>query len=110
MRVHGSRHPCAACPVVSPVRDSLALGAGDTRVVLFDVATTHAQGVLAVWQPASGTVFASDVLSPTANQAPARVGSVELTAFARARGLVPRRFVGGHGVIAEWPALEAAAR
>lgn len=97
-------------PPVTAVGDSLAIGAGSGRMVLYQLPTTHAEGLLAAWHPASGTLFTSDVLSPAANQAPARTGSLELAAFARARRLTPARFAGGHGVVAEWSAIEAAAR
>jgi glyoxylase-like metal-dependent hydrolase (beta-lactamase superfamily II) len=97
-------------PVVTAVGDSMAIGAGSSRVILYHLPTAHAEGVLAAWHPASGTVFTSDVLSPAANQPPARTGSVEMAAFARARGITPARFAGGHGAVAEWSAIEAAAR
>ena len=99
-----------AAPAVTAVGDSMAIGTGNSRVVLYQLPTAHAEGVLAVWHPSSGTVFTSDVLSPAANQAPARTGSLEMAAFARARRLTPTRFVGGHGAVAEWSAIEAAAR
>jgi glyoxylase-like metal-dependent hydrolase (beta-lactamase superfamily II) len=97
-------------PAVTAVGDSMVVGAGNSRVVLYQLPTAHAEGVLAVWHPSSGTVFTSDVLSPAANQPPARAGSIEMVAFARARRLTPTRFVGGHGVVVEWPAIDAAAR
>jgi hypothetical protein len=49
-------------------------------------------------------------VSPAANVAPPRQGSTELVAFARGRGLSPSRYAGGHGVVIDWAALEAAAR
>jgi glyoxylase-like metal-dependent hydrolase (beta-lactamase superfamily II) len=70
----------------------------------------HAEGLLAAWIPSAGVLFTSDVVSPAANQAPPRLGSAELVAFARAVGLAPTRYVGGHGVVIDWSALEAAAR
>lgn len=97
-------------PPVTAVRDSLVLGTGNGRVILYRLETAHAEGLLAAWHPASGTLFTSDVLSPAANQPLARLGSVELSSFARSRGIRPSRFVGGHGTVAEWSALEAAAR
>ncbi len=96
-------------PVVS-VRDSLVLGAGPGRVVLYPLASVHVEGLLAAWVPSAGVLFTSDVVSPTANVAPPRLGSAELVAFARAVGIAPTRYVGGHGVVIDWSALEAAAR
>ena len=52
----------------------------------------------------------SDVLSPVLNQPLSRFGSREMVAFARSVGLAPVRFVGGHGVVVDWSAVEAAAR
>jgi glyoxylase-like metal-dependent hydrolase (beta-lactamase superfamily II) len=92
------------------VRDSLVLGAGEGRVVLYPLASAHVEGLLAAWIPSAGIVFTSDVVSPAANVAPPRPGSAELVAFAQARGLSPARYVGGHGVVVDWSALVAAAR
>lgn len=100
----------APVPPVLRVRDSLVLGAGAGRVILYPLASVHAEGLLAAWIPSAGVLFTSDVVSPAANQAPPRLGSAELVAFARAVGLAPTRFVGGHGVVIDWSALEAAAR
>jgi glyoxylase-like metal-dependent hydrolase (beta-lactamase superfamily II) len=103
-----SRSP--GTPPMVPVQDSLVLGTGAGRVVLYPLASTHAGGLLAAWVPAAGVVFTSDVVSPAANAPPPRQGSAELVAFARAVGIAPSRYVGGHGVVIDWSALEAAAR
>jgi glyoxylase-like metal-dependent hydrolase (beta-lactamase superfamily II) len=97
-------------PAVRSVSDTLVLGTGDGQVVLYPLASAHGEGILAAWVPSAGVVFTSDVLSPAANQPPARAGSVELVTFARLNGLNPRRFAGGHGVVVEWSAVEGAAR
>ncbi len=99
-----------AAPAPRSSGDSLAIGSGNTRVILFPVASDHVEGILAAWVPAAGIVFTSDILSPAANQPLARPGSAELVAFARRRGIAPAKFVGGHGVIVDWSAVEAAAR
>ena len=103
-----SRSPGA--PPIVPVQDSLVLGNGAGRVVLYPLASSHAGGLLAAWVPAAGVVFTSDVVSPAANTAPPRLGSAELVAFAKAVGIAPTRYVGGHGVVIDWSVLEAAAR
>jgi glyoxylase-like metal-dependent hydrolase (beta-lactamase superfamily II) len=103
-----SRSPGA--PPMVPVQDSLALGTGAGKVVLYPLASTHAGGLLAAWLPGAGVVFTSDVVSPSATAPPPRLGSAELVAFARALGIAPARYVGGHGVVIDWSALEAAAR
>ncbi len=97
-------------PGVTAVRDSLGLGTGPGRVVLYPLPSIHAEGILAAWVPSAGIVFTSDVLSPAPNQPPAAVGSRELAAFARGVGIAPRRYSGGHGVTIDWSAVEAAAR
>jgi glyoxylase-like metal-dependent hydrolase (beta-lactamase superfamily II) len=99
----------AQAPAVSAVNDSTVIGRGPGRVILYTLPTIHAEGVLVAWHPASGTLFTSDVLSPAANQPPARTGSVEMVAFARSRGLSPMWFAGGHGTVVEWTAVSAAA-
>jgi glyoxylase-like metal-dependent hydrolase (beta-lactamase superfamily II) len=103
-----SRSPGA--PPVVPVRDSLVLGSGPGKVVLYPLASIHAGGLLAAWVPAAGVVFTSDVVSPAANAAPPRQGSGELVAFAKAVGIAPARYAAGHGVVVDWSVLEAAAR
>jgi len=103
-----SRSP--GSPPMVPVQDSLVLGTGTGKVVLYPLASTHAGGLLAAWVPAAGVVFTSDVVSPSATTAPPRLGSTELVAFARSMGIAPARYVGGHGVVIDWSVLEAAAR
>jgi glyoxylase-like metal-dependent hydrolase (beta-lactamase superfamily II) len=94
-------------PVVRAVTDSLVIGTGDQRIVVYAFPTTHAQGMLVAWVPAAGLVFTSDVLTPGPTLA--APGSRELVAFARARGLAISRVVGGHGGVAEWAEVERAA-
>lgn len=100
----------ARVPPVVSVRDSLVLGIGAGRVVLYPLASTHVEGLLAAWVPSAGIVFTSDVVSPALNVAPPRLGSAELVAFASALGIAPTRYVGGHGIVIDWSAIAAAAR
>ena len=97
-------------PAVRSVTDTLVLGSGEGQVVLYPIESAHVEGILAAWVPSAGIVFTSDILSPVANQPLARPGSLELVAFARLNGINPRQYVGGHGVVVEWSAVEAAAR
>lgn len=83
------------------------LGAGETAVQLLELPTAHAQGMLAAYVPSLRILFVSDVLSPGPTLAP--VGSRELVAMVRARGLTVDRVVGGHGGIAAWADVERAA-
>ncbi len=94
-----TRRPRA--PVIHAVRDSLVIGAGSSRVVLYDLANTHAEGMLAVYVPAARLLFIVDVLSPGAGNLPA-AASAEVVAMVRRRGIEVDRLVGGHGGIAPW--------
>jgi glyoxylase-like metal-dependent hydrolase (beta-lactamase superfamily II) len=100
-----SRRPRAV--VVRAVDDSVTLGTGDSRVVIYRLPTTHAEGMLAAYVPAARLLFTSDVLTPGPNL-PA-LGSREIAALARSRGIAIERVVGGHGGIATWPEVEKAA-
>lgn len=99
-----------AAPAPRSTGDSLSIGTGASRVILLPIDSDHAEGILAAWIPSAGIVFTSDVLSPQPNQPLQVAGSRELAAFARQRGITPTRFVGGHGVVVDWSAVEAAAR
>ena len=98
-------------PAVRGVRDSLTIGTGAGRVVVYALPTAHAEGMLAAYVPSVGVLFTSDVLSPGAPNAPlAAPGSRELDTFAKARGITPRRYAGGHGRIADWSEVQRAAQ
>lgn len=94
-------------PQVRTVDDSLVIGSGDGRVVVYRLPTAHVEGMLAAYVPAARILFNSDVLSPGPTLAPA--GSKEIVAFVRARGITVERVAGGHGGIATWADLEQAA-
>ncbi|MBI1966550.1 MAG: MBL fold metallo-hydrolase [Gemmatimonadetes bacterium] len=100
-----TRRPRA--PTLTLVDDSLTLGEGESRVVIYRVPTAHVEGMLAAYVPAVRVLFTSDVLSPGATLASA--GSAELVAFAKARGITIERVAGGHGGIAAWADVERAA-
>jgi glyoxylase-like metal-dependent hydrolase (beta-lactamase superfamily II) len=102
-----SRRRQAASPAVQTLEDSLVLGAGDSRVVIYRLPTAHVEGMVAAYVPAARLVFTSDVLSPAATLAPA--GSQEIVRFVRARALTVERVAGGHGGVANWVDVEAAA-
>ena len=95
-------------PQAIAVDDSLVIGAGNARVVVYRLPTAHVEGMLAAYLPAARIFFTSDVLSPGATLAPA--GSKEIVAFVRARGLAVERVAGGHGGVANWPDVEQAAQ
>lgn len=99
--------PMRAGLTVRAVDDSLTVGSGDSRVVIFRLPTTHVQGMLAAYVPAARILFQSDVLSPAATLP--QLGAAEVAALARSRGIAVERVVGGHGGIANWPDVERAA-
>jgi glyoxylase-like metal-dependent hydrolase (beta-lactamase superfamily II) len=93
-------------PVVRSFRDSMVVGSGETALVLYHQPTSHVQGMLTAWVPAAGLLFTSDV---AAGPEPTRLGSAEMLELARARGLNPRRYAGGHGSVVNWMVLERSA-
>ena len=93
--------------VVTAVHDSMTLGTGNSRVVLYRMQTSHAEGLLAAYLPAHRLLFTSDVLSP--GPMLAQLGSAEVVAFARVWGIPVDRFAGGHGGVAAWADIERAA-
>jgi glyoxylase-like metal-dependent hydrolase (beta-lactamase superfamily II) len=95
-------------PTLRTLTDSLALGSGAGTVVIYHTPTIHAGDLVSAWVPSARILFTSDVLSP--GNTLAQIGSAELVALARARGLNPDRFVGGHGGVAPWADVERAAR
>lgn len=95
-------------PSVRTVSDSLTVGSGESRVVVYRIPTIHAEDVLAVWVPSARILFTSDVLNPAATLNPA--GSRELVDFARARGIDPERYAGGHGAVTPWADVQRAAQ
>ncbi|MGH7568440.1 MAG: MBL fold metallo-hydrolase [Gemmatimonadales bacterium] len=101
-----SRRPTP--PVIQTVDDSLVLGQGESRVVIYRLPTTHVEGMLAAYVPSARLLFTSDVLTPGPTLAP--IGSAELLAFARARGIALERVAGGHGGVAGWGDVERAGR
>ena len=97
-------------PYVRSVRDTLTIGSGASRVVLYALPTAHVEGMLAAYVPSAGVLFTSDVVSPGAPSAPLpALGSRELDRLASARGITPRRYAGGHGRLVEWEEIRRAA-
>ena len=96
-------------PNLRTFSDSMVIGSGPTMVVLYRQPSTHAEGLLSAWVPSVGVLFTSDVVNPGAQGQVPPLGSAELVALARARGLSPQKYVGGHGVVVDWPNIERAA-
>jgi glyoxylase-like metal-dependent hydrolase (beta-lactamase superfamily II) len=101
-----------ALPLLTAVGDSLVVGTGDRRVVLYQLPTSHVEGMLVAYLPAARLLFAADVLSPPVPPAaptlPA-LGSAELVALVRARGIAVDRYAGAHGGVVAWADVERAA-
>ncbi len=94
-------------PRLQLVADSLVIGTGDSRVVVYALPTAHVEGNLAAYVPAARVLFTSDVL-PGA-PAPAPLGSREVVAAARRWGITIDRVAGGHGSVLAWADVERAA-
>jgi len=95
-------------PTIRTLTDSMVVGTGTGQVVVYRHPTAHAEGIVSVWVPSARVLFSSDVLNPApTNVAPA--GSWELVALARARGLSPAFYSGGHGRTVPWAEIEQAA-
>ena len=94
-------------PAITTFEDSLVVGAGETRVVVYRLPTAHAEGVLAIYVPSARILFQSDVVNAAPN--PPAAGSAELIKFVRGRGLAVERVAGGHGVVLPWADVERAA-
>ena len=96
-----------AAPPITSVGDSLTLGSGDSRVVLYRLPSVHAEGILAAYVPSARILFVADVLSPGPTL-PA-LGSQEVVSLGTSRGLTIDRVVGAHGGIAAWADVQRAA-
>jgi len=94
-------------PPISAVEDSLVLGTGDGRVIVYRLPSAHVEGLLAVYVPSAKILFQSDVVN--AAPTPPAAGSAELVKFVRARGIAVDRVAGGHGVVLGWADIEKAA-
>ncbi|MGE5800849.1 MAG: MBL fold metallo-hydrolase [Gemmatimonadota bacterium] len=92
---------------ITGVEDTLTIGTGDSRVVLYRLPSAHAEGLLAAYVPSARILFQSDVVNAAPN--PPAPGSAELVKFVRARGISVERVAGGHGVVLAWADVERAA-
>jgi glyoxylase-like metal-dependent hydrolase (beta-lactamase superfamily II) len=92
---------------ITGVEDSLVVGTGDARVVVYRLPSAHAEGLLAAYVPSARILFQSDVVNAAPN--PPATGSAELVKFVRARGITVERVAGGHGLVLPWADVERAA-
>ena len=99
-------------PSIVGVSDSLIIGTGDRRVVLYELPTSHVEGMLAAYVPSARLLFAADVLSPPVPPAaptlPA-LGSGELVAMVQKLGITVDRYAGAHGGVVSWADVQRAA-
>jgi glyoxylase-like metal-dependent hydrolase (beta-lactamase superfamily II) len=91
----------AARHVVRGMRDSLAIGNGAGRIVLYEVPNSHATGLLAAYLPAAKALFIADI-APQATPVQQR----ELLAFVRARKLDVQRIAPAHGPVVPFADFE----
>ena len=92
---------------ITGVEDTLTVGTGDSRVVLYRLPSAHAEGLLAAYVPSARILFQSDVVNAAPN--PPAPGSAELVKFVQARGIAVDRVAGGHGVVLAWADVQRAA-
>ena len=92
---------------ITGVEDSMVVGTGDGRIVLYRLPSAHAEGLLAAYVPSAKILFQSDVVNAAPN--PPAAGSAELVKFVKARGITVERVAGGHGVVLGWAEVERAA-
>jgi len=97
----------AARTAVATVEDTLSVGSGAGRIVLYRLPSAHVEGLLAAYVPSAKILFQSDVVNATPT--PPAAGSVELVRFVKARGVTVDRVAGGHGVVLPWAEVERAA-
>jgi glyoxylase-like metal-dependent hydrolase (beta-lactamase superfamily II) len=97
----------ARLPAITGIEDSLVVGDGNARVIVYRLPTAHVEGMLAAYVPAARLLFTSDVLSPGPTLPAAGTG--ELVALVRARGIAVDRVAGGHGGVAAWADVERVA-
>ena len=94
-------------PVVRAATDTLAIGSGDTRVEFIELPNTHVEGMLVAYVPSLKVLFVADVIQPGPGMSP--VGSREVMALVRARGITVDRVVGAHAGIVPWADVVSAA-
>lgn len=97
----------AVRPSITTVEDTLTIGSGEGRIVLYRLPTAHVEGILAAYVPSAKILFQSDVVN--AAPTPPAPGSAELARFVKARGIAVDRVAGGHGVVLPWADVERAA-
>lgn len=92
---------------ITGMEDSMVVGTGDGRIVLYRLPSAHVEGLLAAYVPAAKILFQSDVVN--AAPTPPAGGSAELVKFVKARGISVDRVAGGHGIVLGWADVERAA-
>ena len=87
--------------------DTLSIGTGDTRVQFLELPNTHVEGMLVAYVPSLRILFVADVIQP--GPVMSAVGSREVVAMVRARGITVDRVVGAHAGIVSWADVVSAA-
>jgi glyoxylase-like metal-dependent hydrolase (beta-lactamase superfamily II) len=98
-------------PEIVEVADHHSVGDGQRAVELYRLVNPHADGLLLAYVRDAKLGFVVDIWSPGRDVIGARLspGQAALVAAVRARGLEPARFAGGHGSVADYAPLAAAA-
>jgi glyoxylase-like metal-dependent hydrolase (beta-lactamase superfamily II) len=93
------------------VADHHALGDGHRSLELYRIENPHADGLLLAYVPDARLGFVVDLWSPGRDAIGERPtpGQAALVAAVRRLGLDPARFAGGHGSVADYAPLAAAA-
>jgi glyoxylase-like metal-dependent hydrolase (beta-lactamase superfamily II) len=93
---------------VEVVHDRLVLGAGERRIEIRAVPSSHANDMLAAYLPAQHFLLVSDIYSPGAMPEPFEIFARELLAFIDGSDLAVERLGGTHGGIGSVQELRAA--
>ena len=99
----------ARAPQIRGIGDSLTVGEGNGRIVLYGLPTVHVEGMLMAYVPSAKVLFNSDLFGPP--QQMARASALELKAAVRARNITVDWVAGGHGgPPVRWGEVEKAAQ
>ncbi|MEO5798834.1 MAG: MBL fold metallo-hydrolase [Gemmatimonadales bacterium] len=100
-------------PAITGFSDSMTIGNGESRVVLYSVTTAQDGGAhLVAFVPAAGVMFQSDILTaPPGGQGKiGKPAALEIQAIAQKHGIVIKQVIGGHGDVATMEAIATAAK
>jgi glyoxylase-like metal-dependent hydrolase (beta-lactamase superfamily II) len=96
---------------VVEVADRMKLTDGKRTVEVIRIQNPHVDPMLMGWIPDAKLGFVVDIWSPGRDKVGDSLnpGQAALVAAVKKAGIAPERFAGGHGTVAEYPALERVA-